>query len=64
MVVDLGYKNNPAGVTSNAPPLTNYSFKNYFKSENRAITPLSARATTLNFGPDIFNNKVVPLEID
>jgi len=64
LVPDLGYENDPAGVTSNAPPLTNHSFKSYFKGEDRAITPLGARATTLNFSPNIFDNKVVPLEID
>ena len=51
-------------MTSNALPLTNYSFKGYSKGEDRAITPLGTKATILNFGFDIFDNKVVLLEID
>jgi len=51
-------------MTSNAPSLTNYSFKGYFKGEDRAITPLGAKATTLNLSFNIFDNKAVPLEID
>jgi len=51
-------------MTSNAFPLTNHSFKGYSKGKNRAITPLGARATTLNFSLNIFDNKTVPLEID
>jgi len=53
-----------ASITFNAPPLTNHSFKSYSKSKDRAITPPSARATTLNLSPNIFNNKAVPLEIN
>jgi len=51
-------------VTFNAPSLTDYSSKGYSKGEDKAITPPGARATTLNLSPDIFNNKVVPLEIN
>jgi len=51
-------------VTSNTPPLTNYGFKGYSEGEDRAITPPGAKATTLNFSPDIFNNEVVLLEIN
>jgi len=51
-------------VIFNAPPLTNYNSKGYFEGKDKAITPLGARATTLNLGPDIFNNKMVPLEIN
>ena len=51
-------------MTFNTSPLTNYSFKGYFKGKNRAITPLGARATTLNFSPNISNNEIVLLEIN
>jgi len=51
-------------MTSNAPPLTNYSFKSYSKGKNGAITPLGARATTLNLSLNIFDNKTMPLEIN
>jgi len=51
-------------MTSNILSLTNHSFKSYSKGEDRAITPLGARATTLNFSPNIFNNKAVPLKIN
>jgi len=53
-----------AGITFNTPLLTNYSFKNYSKGEDRAIMPPGAKAITLNFSFNIFNNKVVPLEIN
>ena len=36
---DLEDKDNPVGITSSAPPLTNYSSKGYSKGEARAITP-------------------------
>ena len=39
LVLNLEYKNNLVNITSNAPLSTKYSFKNYFKSKGRAITP-------------------------
>jgi len=50
--------------TSSAPLLTKYSFKSYTKGKNRAVTRQGARTTALNLSPNIFNNKVVPIEID
>ena len=51
-------------MTSSAPPLTKYSFKSYFKGEDKAITPQGTKAIILNLSPNIFNNKVAPIEID
>ena len=39
LVLDLEYKNNPTGITSSAPLLTNYSSKGYSKGKTGAITP-------------------------
>ena len=51
-------------MTFSTPLLTNYSSKGYSKGEARAITPQGARTTTLNLSPNIFNNKVAPIEIN
>ena len=51
-------------MTSSAPPLTNYSSKGYSKSKGGAITPQDARTAALNYSPNIFNNKVTPIEVN
>ena len=51
-------------MTSSAPPLTNYSSKGYSKGKAGAVTPQGARTAALNLSPNIFNNKVAPIEID
>ena len=51
-------------MTSSTPPLTKHSFKSYSKDKDRAITLQGIRATTLNLSPNIFNNKIAPIEIN
>ena len=51
-------------MTSSAPPLTDYGSKGYSKSEGRAITLQDARTAAINYGPNIFDNKVTPIEVD
>ena len=51
-------------MTFSALLLTKYSFKNYSKNKDRAITPQGTRATILSLGLNIFNNKIAPIEID
>ena len=51
-------------MTSSALPLTKHNSKGYSKGENKAITPQGTRAATLSLNPNIFNNKVTPIEID
>jgi hypothetical protein len=63
-VSDLEYENDPAGMTSSAPPLTDHGSEGYSEGEAGAVTPQGAGTAALNLGPDIFNNKVAPMEID
>ena len=64
MVLDLEYKNDLASVTFSAPLLTNHGSKGYSEGEAGAITPQGVRTAVLNFSPNIFNNKVVLIEIN
>jgi hypothetical protein len=52
------------GMTSSAPPLTEHGSEGYTEGEDGAITPQGAGTTALNLGPNIFDDEVVPMEID
>jgi len=64
LISDLKDENNIVSITSSVPLLIKYSFKSYFKSKGRLITFLGARTTTLNLNLNIFNNKVILIEIN
>ena len=51
-------------MTSSAPPLTDYGSKGYSKSKGGAITLQDARTTAINYSPNIFDNKVTPIEVN
>jgi hypothetical protein len=61
---DLEDEDDPVGMTSSAHPLTEHGSEGYTKGEDAAVTPQGAGTTALNLGPDIFDDKAVPMEID
>ena len=64
LVLNLKFKNDLFNIIFSALPLTEHNFKNYFKGEDRAITPQGTKAATLSLSPNIFNNEVAFIEIN
>ena len=51
-------------MTFSTPLLTDYGSEGYFKGKTGAITLQNIRTAVLNLSFNIFNNKVVFMEID